>query len=182
LTVADGSPSPKGEPGRYLFEALVAFLHDDGWPVAVEDEQERAVAVPVEGDSGRWVCAGQILTDRPLLLFSSIVPTYVPPAARARVGEFVNRANVGLLFGGFQYDLDEGEIRFVNSLDFNGVDPAPVAGSPLLRGLIRQMVQANVSTVDQYLSALMAVVHGGADPAEAVAGAESDEEPGPAEG
>ena len=168
-----GGPDGGEEPGRFLYDALFAFLRDDGWPIAVDDEEERALAVTVEGDSGRWVCAGQITVERPVLLFSSILPTYVPPPARPRVGVFVNRANVGMLFGSFQYDEDAGEVRFVNSLDFTGVDPAQVPG-PVLTGLVRQMVFANVSTVDQYFSALMTVVHSDADPAAAVAAAEAD--------
>ena len=161
------------DPGRVVFDAAVAFLRADGWPIAAEDEQERAVAVTVEGASGRWVCAAQVADDKPLLLFSSVVPAYVPPAAREAVGEYLTRANQGLLAGGFQYDIDEGEVRFVTSLDLTGVDPGPLAESGALPGLIHQVVYANVVTVDRYLSGLMSVVHSGAEPAAAVAAAEA---------
>ncbi|MCU4186600.1 YbjN domain-containing protein [Acidiferrimicrobium sp. IK] len=163
------------DPGRVLYDTLVGFLRDDGWPVSVEDDAERAVAVTVEGGSGRWVCVAQFAEDRPVLLFSSVIPAFVPAALRAPVGEYLNRANQGMLSGGFQFDLDEGEVRFVTALDLGDVDPAPLAESGALRGLIRQLVYVNVATVDRYLSGLMAVIHAGADPAAAVAAAEADQ-------
>ena len=166
--------TPAPDASQILYDTLVAFLRDDGWPVAVEDEGQRALAVTVEGGSGRWVCTGQITEERPVLLFSSVIPAFVPPAGRQSVGDFLTRANQGMLCGGFQYDLDGGEVRFVTSLDFADVDLAPVLACGALTGLIRQMVYVNVATVDRYLSGLMAVIHTGADPAVAVADAEAD--------
>ncbi len=160
-------------PGRFLYDALLQFLRDDGWPIDSEDDAEQAVAVPVEGNSGRWICVGQILDDRPLLLFTSVLPLFVAEQVREPVGEFVNRANRGLLYGGFQYDIDDGELRYVNSLDLSGVDPDSAVASGMLPGLIRRLVYANVGTTDQYFSALMSVIHAGTAPADAVAAAEA---------
>jgi hypothetical protein len=172
--VAPGAKAATGaDPGSQVFAELISFLRDDGWPVAVEDEKERALAVTVEGTTGRWVCTAQVTEERPVLLFSSIVPAFVPAAARSAVGEFITRANVGMLSGAFQYDLDGGDVRFVTSLDLTGVDPEALAAGDALRGLIRQMVYVNVATVDRYLSGLMAVIHTGAQPAAAVAGSEA---------
>lgn len=171
---ARAAGSKKTPPGRFLYDAFLQFLREDGWPIETEEEQFQAVAVPVEGSSGRWLCGGQIMDERALLLFSSIVPVYVPEQSRGAVSEFLHRANAGLLFGGFQYDPDEGEVRYVTSLDLSDVDPAAAEQSGLLPGLIKRMVYANVATTDQYFSALMSVIHSGADPAAAVEAAEGD--------
>lgn len=172
---AKAAGSRKVPPGRFLYDAFLQFLRDDGWPIESEEEQFQAVAVPVEGRSGRWICGGQIMDERPLLLFSSVVPTFVPEAARPAVADFLHRANVGLLVGGFQFDPDGGEVRYVTSLDLSDVDPAAAVESGMLPGLIKRMVYANVSTTDQYFSALMSVIHSGVDPATAVAGAEAED-------
>lgn len=171
---AKAAGSRKVPPGRFLYDAFLQFLRDDGWPVESEEEQFQAVAVPVEGRSGRWICGGQIMDDRALLLFSSIVPTYVPEQSRPAVSEFLHRANAGLLSGGFQYDPDGGEVRYVTSLDLSDVDPEVAVASGMLPGLIRRTVYANVSTTDQYFSALMSVIHSGVDPATAVEAAEAE--------
>jgi hypothetical protein len=176
VSPATQTAAATAEPGRYLYDALIAFLRQDGWPIATEDEAERALAVTVEGTSGRWACAAQILIERPVLLFSSLLPTFVPVPARGRIAEFVTRANAGLVYGGFQFNLDNGELRYVNCLDFTGLEQAAVSASGILEGLIRQMVEANVRTVDQYFSALMAVIHTDVDPAQALAGAENETE------
>jgi hypothetical protein len=166
-------PAPSVPPGRFLFDALVSFLREDGWPIEAEDENEQAIAVPVEGASGRWICVGQIFDRRPLLLFSSLIPAYVPKEARAAVGEFLHRANAGLLFGGFQFAVDDGDIRYVTTLDLSEVDADVAASSGFLRGMVRRLVYANVATTDQYYSALMSVIHAGVEPTAAVAVAEA---------
>lgn len=168
-----GAAAKTSPPGRFLYDALLQFLREDGWPVEEEDEQFQAVAVPVEGRSGRWICGGQIMDERALLLFSSIVPAYVPEVAREAVSEFLHRANAGLLFGGFQFAPDEGEVRYVTSLDLSDVDPDVAVSSGMLPGLIKRMVYANAATTDQYFSGLMSVIHAGADPAAAVEAAEA---------
>ena len=170
---ARSAGSRKTPPGRFLYDAFLQFLRDDGWPIDSEDEEFQAVAVPVEGRSGRWICGGQIMDERALLLFSSIVPTFVPETARAAVSDFLHRANAGLLAGGFQFDPDGGEVRYVTSLDLSEVDPSTAVQSGVLPGLIKRMVYANVVTTDQYFSALMSVIHTGMDPAAAVAAAEA---------
>lgn len=170
---ASGAALP---PGRFLYDAFLQFLRDDGWPIEAEEDGYQAVAVPVEGNSGRWICGGQIMDDRALLLFTSVIPVYVPPPVREAVSEFLHRANAGLLYGGFQYGLDEGEVRYVNSLDLSAVDPEEAAASGLLPGLIRRLVYANVATTDRYLPALMSVIYSGTAPADAVAGAETKPE------
>jgi hypothetical protein len=172
---ARAAGTPKPPPGRFLYDALLEFLREDGWPIDSEEEQFQAVAVPVEGRSGRWICGGQIMDDRALLLFSSVVPTFVPEPVRPAVADFLHRANAGLLAGGFQFDPDGGEVRFVTSLDLSDVDPAAAVESGMLPGLIKRMVYANVSTTDQYFSALMSVIHSGVEPAAAVAAAEAQD-------
>ena len=169
-----GTGADDQQPGRYLFDALYDFLRRDGWPVADEDAGQMALAVPVETEAGRWVCAGNIINGRAVLCFSSIVPVFVPEPARSGMAEFLHRANEGLLYGGFQFDLDEGEVRYVTTLDLTDVDAAALQSSGVLTGLIRRLIYANVAGTDQYYSAVMAVAHAGMDPSEAVARAERD--------
>lgn len=79
----------------------------------------------------------------------------------------MHRANYGLFYGGFQYHLDEGEVRFLTSLDFTGVEDAEaMRATPALRSLISRMVYANVTAVDRYLPGLMSVIYANAIPAE----------------
>jgi len=132
------------------------------------------MAVAVEGDNGRWVSVAQVSADRDIVVFTSVLALFVPEPRRGRLAEFITRANFGLMLGAFQFDMDEGEVHFVTSVDFTGVDPTPYADSGALIGMIRRIVHVNVVNVDRYLPALMTVVYGDVDPAEAVATAEQD--------
>jgi len=165
---------PLTDAGQVLLSALEDFLVDDGWPVADEDHGERAFAVPVEGESGRWICVAQVPPERDLVLFTSILPIFVPPDGRVRVAEFLTRANFGMLSGAFELDMDEGELRYRTSLDFTGADAAQLAASALLRPLIRQMVYGNVVNVDRYFPGVMSVLYAGLSPTEAVARVEAE--------
>lgn len=157
--------------GAQLYRALIDFLRDDDWPVAEEDESERSFAVAVEGTNGRWVCVGQIARARPVLQFWSLVPVFVPPGARPAVAEYLHRATCGVFTGGFQFDWDEGDVRFLTSIDLG--DDGPDMPDELLRPMLRQMVYLNVSTADRYLPGLMQVIHAGVAPADAVAAADA---------
>ena len=162
------------DSAKQLLDALRGFLAEDGWPLAFEDEDERATAISVEGNNGRWLCVAQVLEERAVAIFSSVLPAFVPPERRAAVGEFLHRANAGLLLGGFQYDWDEGEIRYVTSLDLSGVDLAPLLVQHDLERALKQIVYVNISTVDQYLPGLMGVIYAGLGPQTALDLAEKD--------
>ena len=96
----------------------------------------------------------------------SVVPTLVPGDRRGEVGNFLHRANFGLVVGNFEIDLDSGEVRFRTSLDLDGV----VASHEL----IRNMIFGNVAVVNDYLSGLNRVIHGGLSAKEAIELVEGD--------
>ena len=164
------------EAHEYLRLALREFLRADGWPVATDDEDEDATAIAVEAQNGRFIIVAQVLDDAPLVLFTSVLPVFVPEMRRGALGEFLHRANYGLLSGGFQFDPDEGEVRFVTSLDLAGAELDALGALGALPALFRQIVYRNVSTVDQYLPALMTVVYSEVEPRSALERAEHEED------
>lgn len=95
-----------------------------------------------------------------------VAPWRVPEEARAAVTTYVTRANFGMLIGNFEFDLDDGELRYKTSLDFEGCELQP--------GLVRNLVTSNVKTMDRYLPGLASVIDG-ADPRAAVEAVESAE-------
>ena len=78
---------------------------------------------------------------------------------------YLTLANYGLLVGNFEMNLDDGELRYKTSLDFEGLDELPLQ-------LVRNLVAANVRTMERYLPGLAAVAEG-ADPRAAVTAVES---------
>ncbi len=66
-----------------------------------------------------------------------------------------------MIIGNFELDFTDGEIRYKTSID--------VEGDRLTSALIRQLVYANVTMMDEYLPGIKAVVEGELSPEDAIA-------------
>ena len=99
------------------------------------------------------------------MIFYSFCPLQAPAERRLAVAEFLTRANYGLIIGNFELDFGDGEIRYKTSLD--------VDTDRLTPALMKQLVYANVLTLDQYLPGILAVIEGSSLPEEAIAGVET---------
>jgi hypothetical protein len=84
----------------------------------------------------------------------------IPENRRVAVGEYLNRANYGLLSGNFEIDHNDGEVRYKTCID--------VTGDRLSEALIRRLVYTNVFMMDRYLPGIMAVAYGNKSPKEAI--------------
>ena len=107
----------------------------------------------------------QAYKDEPTVVCTCEMPLRVPEADRLRAVDYLNRANWGLRVGAFELDPSDGEVRFRVSAD---VDDGAISADRIGR-----MLDAVVPVCDRYCRGLMAVVFGGADPAVAIAEAES---------
>jgi hypothetical protein len=66
--------------------------------------------------------------------------------------EFVTRANFGLVTGNFEFNLDDGEVRFKSSIDFSNTE--------LNETLIRNLIRSSMDAVEQYADAAVKVIRG----------------------
>lgn len=146
---------------RTVADAVTAYFEAEDWPIMESDPGVLETAF--EGTATVWPLRIHVFEEDVRAVFVSAFPSAIPDEQRAAVGEFCNRANFGLAVGNFEVDLDGGEVRFRTSVD--------VEGSTLDTAIVRNVVVANVMTMDRYASALIAVLEG-ADPAAAVEEAE----------
>lgn len=148
------------ERDESLFETLVKFFQDDDWPVQLI-ENDQALRTAFRGESGQWTVYARVRPQHEQICVYSVCPVNVPDAQRAPVGEYLHRANYGMIIGNFEIDFGDGEVRYKTSLD--------VEGAEFSAALVRQLVIANVMMMDRYLPGIMAVTYGDAEPAAAVA-------------
>ncbi|MBC7340390.1 MAG: YbjN domain-containing protein [Firmicutes bacterium] len=94
-------------------------------------------------------------------MFYSVCPVNVPEGKRLAVAEYLTRANYGLVIGNFEMDFRDGEVRYKTSIDVEGAEIAPA--------LVRNLVYANVITMDRYLPGLLGVIYGNLTPEQAIA-------------
>jgi len=147
-----------------IYDTTVQFFKEEEW-VFVEIEGKPALSLNYAGKSGTWSCFAKAEEDKEMLLFYSYCPVKVPENKRPLVGDFLTRANYGLLIGNFEMDYNDGEVRYKTSID--------VEGDQLSVALVKRLVYDNLAVMDRYLPGVLSVIYGGASPTEAIAQVES---------
>ncbi len=84
----------------------------------------------------------------------------IPHEERITACELLMRANHGLMFGAFDIDFSDGEIRFKVSID--------VEGGALGVPAVHSMITVALDMYELWYPALMKVVYGGVTPEDAV--------------
>jgi hypothetical protein len=140
-------------------EVLAEFFRQIAWPFQRVPGQE-TLDLNFQGDSAMWQCYAHVRRAGTQCAFYSVCPEQISPERRAAVAEYITRANFGLIVGNFEMNWASGEVRFKTSLD--------VEGDRLSLALVRQLVESNVSLMDQYLPGILSVNRGEVTPAEAI--------------
>jgi hypothetical protein len=116
--------------------------------------------VSIDGQNGKFAGFTIAYDDRSQLCFYTVLPIQAPESRRFGVVEFIARANYNMIIGNFEIDMSDGEIRYKTSID--------IEGGTLTQMMCKNLVYANVTTMDRYFPGLAAVISGAQTPAEAV--------------
>jgi hypothetical protein len=143
-----------------IFAEMVNFFQEDEWPF-YQVEGQPVLQIAFQGDNGKWTCFARAREQQQQMVFYSIFPVNIPENKRLAVAEFITRANYGMVIGNFELDFTDGEIRYKTSID--------VEGDNLTFALIKRLVYANVTMMDEYLPGIMSVIYGEAEAGEAIA-------------
>ncbi|MEX1365269.1 MAG: YbjN domain-containing protein [Nannocystaceae bacterium] len=154
-----------------IFEGISAYMRDrfDAEDWEEDDEGDKTLAFLLEDDQdNEWDCAVLVDDRDERLVFYSTMLEPVAPDYRPAVMEFVTRANFALPVGNFELDLEDGEICFKTSLDLEGVE--------LHDSMSRNLIDTNLMVMGVYFEALQSVMHGKAEPVEAIAAVEDEQD------
>ena len=146
-------------PRKQMFDQLVNFFTNDDWSFT-RLQGEPVLYTAIKGKNGEWNCFAQIRDEQAQFVFYSIYPTEAPEDKRLAIAEFLTHANSGMILGNFELGFEDGEIRYKTSID--------VTDDFLSQSLIKQLVYANVSMMDEYLPGIRSVIAGEATPVEAI--------------
>jgi len=145
--------------GGKIFEAIVNFFKEDDWPFH-QIEGEPILQIAFQGETGKWTCYAKAREEQKQFVFYSVCSVNAPENKRITVAEFITRANSGMIIGNFELDFADGEIRYKTSID--------VDGDTLSSALIKRLVYANVTMMDEYLPGIMSVIYGDVEPKDAI--------------
>jgi hypothetical protein len=147
-----------------IFEEMVNFFKEDEWPF-YQIKGQPVLQMAFQGENGKWTCYAKGREKQQQFVFYSLCPINAPDSKRLDVAEFLTRANSGMIIGNFELDFSDGEVRYKTSID--------VDGDTLSSALIKRLVYANVTMMDEYLPGIMSVIYSDVSPSDAIAQIES---------
>jgi hypothetical protein len=136
-------------PDPELVQALAACL-DELEVAAARFPDEPRFVVPIAGSNGQYMCFVQAEDDG-VITCTSHCPLVVPATRRAEVARLVERVNNGLRLGAFELDADHGTLRFETAVD--------LAGVPLTASMLAPLLFGNAMMLDDWLPAIVDVIH-----------------------
>ena len=146
---------------RSTLQIVCAGLDEVGLNYAVlpEDEtkpNDRLIQYGLKCECGlcRYILAIKESDDRFIVYVQA--PSYVPTANRTQAALYLTYVNYGMTIGNFEMDLNDGEVRFKNTVDFQG--------SHLSVDMVKHMIGLPAAIMDRFFPGLMAVVYGSQDP------------------
>ncbi len=145
------STTERFERGPTLLSSLILYFDGDDWNYHILEGQD-TIVLAFKGHNGEWNCIVQVRSEEQQIVFYSAYEEAVPEERRDAVSNLLTRLNYQLVFGAFEFDLDDGELNFRTAIDVDGIIPE-------IR-LIRNMVHTNIITMDRYLPAITAVISG----------------------
>jgi hypothetical protein len=133
---------------RSVFDTLVAFFSGEQWKFQTSTEH-RSVSFVFDGKAGPWTTHVKAFEEEQQVAVYGVLPFMFDEDKRSAAAELITRINYGLVIGNFEMDFADGETRYKTSLDFEG--------EQLTDKLIIQLVRANLSVMDSYLPAFVAL-------------------------
>jgi hypothetical protein len=161
------------------FQSLMEFLESSGLNFTRNVECRNAW-FHINGGTAILRCHFEMDDAEHLLQISIRVPLMVCEAFRPAAAEYLTRANYGLHLGAFQFDMNDGEVRYhLSHVIEKEISPQTIGG----------LFKSSMSLCERYLPGLMQVLYAGITPEDAVHLVELDlhahalpEDPAPAEG
>lgn len=148
---------------RVLLDELLALLKAEGLtPTSSQlhsddgahSEAIHTLQLAIQGRHGSsGGCSIHLYEQTQQLVVYSHMAEAVPESERVRLALMLTRINYGLMFGNFELDMDDGELRYKTSLVAEAM--------PLNATIVRNLVYGNFFGLDRYIRALQAAL---ADP------------------
>jgi hypothetical protein len=145
------SPAAAASVHASVYDTIVSSLHEQKWIFHEEPAQHR-VLIDYASAAGAWSTYAVAFEKSRQIAVYGVLPFAVEADQRAAVVELITRLNFGLIVGNFEIDVDDGEVRYKTSLDFEDGE--------LTTPLLRQLVRANIAMMEHHLQAFVAVAVG----------------------
>ena len=96
---------------RTVYEAFKQWFDDKGFHYDAYDD-EMAISLTVRGEDLPQPTIVRVMEERDVVQILSPIPGKIPEEKRQELAVAVAVANYGLINGGFDFDINDGEIRY----------------------------------------------------------------------
>lgn len=148
-----------------IAETIEDFLRADDWKFDEVDENG-VIRFGVSLKCKFRRCNVAIQVRNTCFMVLATLPLTADEESRPNVVEFLNRANYGLIRGGFEMDMSDGEVRYRTS-QYCGDEEILISHE-----MVKDTLYVSLSMLERYGTPLLEVMMGNLDPAEAIEQAE----------
>ncbi|MBK7301094.1 MAG: YbjN domain-containing protein [Moraxellaceae bacterium] len=145
-----------------LFDVALEWLTEDDWRYTENEHGngDKYTRSSYSGSNSNFELVLDAKEEIQVFFVYVYFPLKVPEKHRLAVSELITRINYGLKIGNFEFDMNDGDIRYKASVD--------VEGSDLVTKMIHNMVMASLSTSNTYVPAVMHICYGNKTAVEAL--------------
>ena len=141
---------------KSLFERVAGYLDAHDWRYSSDVERHYySMSCRIKEATVRVIIDVFEAEEWRRIMTFSVYPIFVPETRRPAVLEALNRINHTLVYGNFEMDMADGEIRFRTTVE-SEID--------IPESMIERVLNGNLSMSDKQFAALMAVTFGSVEP------------------
>lgn len=142
---------------RLMIERIQQFFDEGDWKYQY-NEKRAVFRVIVKMNSPIGMLRIAILVKETYYLVYATFGTTADESQRQRVGEYLHRANLGLINGNFEFSFEDGEIRYKTYVNFSGDD------TELSYDVIEDSIVIPIAMFNLYGKNLIRLMLGESDP------------------
>ena len=141
------------------YEELLHLLDEREVSYSTNDDRQ-AICTDLRGEVATYRIVAHVDAEVDLFQVFGHSPLRVPEGCRPAIAETVARANYGLRVGKFEFDVDDGELRFQAS--------QVLTDDTVGETVIDRLIGTTVAMLDMYLPAFLSVMYGNELPKDAI--------------
>lgn len=145
-----------------MADTIRKHLVDNDWNFdeVASDEEKVVLKMTAKGDNGSYKALLKI--EEPRYLFTVFVHSEIGLSTNnlEQLAVFLTRVNFGLIYGNFELHMDDGELRFKNSIY--------ISGSFISSRMIATMLHSSFFLMDKHFECIVQVAYGVLSPEDAI--------------
>lgn len=142
-----------------LIDVVEKYLTGTKWIYNINEGRD-VIDCSVQGNNSVFKIYFVLEQERDFISINIHIENIIPENKRLHVSEYITRINYNLSLGNFRLNMENGDIRFQLSTDFED--------SSLSIKMLENMLWAGINTFDKYQPGLMQVIYANISPKDAI--------------